>query len=87
MARTAGPAPGRRYRTIVYRYVAYDKNGQVAKGKLSATSEAAATELLGYSGYQIVNLRALSRRLDMERTFLGCGSDGSIPNGVRRIGR
>jgi len=32
---------------------------------LSATSEAAAIELLGYSGYQVVNLRQVTRRLNL----------------------
>ncbi|HEY32409.1 MAG TPA: type II secretion system F family protein [Dehalococcoidia bacterium] len=32
---------------------------------MSATSEAAAIELLGYSGYQVVNLRQVTRRLNL----------------------
>ncbi len=51
---------------MVYRYIAYDKNGQVTRGKLAATSEAAATELLGYSGYQVVRLQPV-RQLGLDK--------------------
>ncbi len=42
---------------MVYQYVAYSENGEVVKGKLSAASEEAATELLGYAGYRTVSLK------------------------------
>jgi type IV pilus assembly protein PilC len=42
---------------MVYQYLAYDKNREVIKGRLSAASEGAATALLDYAGYQVINLR------------------------------
>jgi len=42
---------------MVYQYVAYNENGEVVKGKLPAESEEAATELLGYAGYQAMSLK------------------------------
>ncbi|MBI3040711.1 MAG: type II secretion system F family protein [Chloroflexi bacterium] len=42
---------------MAYQYVAYNKRGEVVKGKLSAATEEAATELLGYAGYQPVSLK------------------------------
>jgi len=42
---------------IVYQYIAYNETREVVKGKLSATSEEAATELLSYAGYQAINLK------------------------------
>ncbi len=43
---------------MAYQYVAYNTKGEVVKGKLSAASDEAATELLGYAGYQTVSLKA-----------------------------
>ena len=40
-----------------YQYVAYNEKGGVVKGKVSAASEEAATELLGYAGYQTMSLK------------------------------
>ena len=42
---------------MVYQYVAYNPNKEVVKGRLSAASEEAATELLGYAGYQTISLK------------------------------
>lgn len=42
---------------MVYQYVAYNERGEIVKGKLSAASEEAATELLDFAGYQAVNLK------------------------------
>jgi len=42
---------------MVYQYVAYNEGGKVIKGKLSAASEEAATDLLSYAGYQAINLK------------------------------
>jgi type IV pilus assembly protein PilC len=41
-------------------YVAYTKARKVVKGKLSATDEGAAANLLSYSGYQVLSLKAKS---------------------------
>ena len=42
---------------MAYQYVAYNTKGEVVKGKLSATNDEAATELLTYVGYQVINLK------------------------------
>jgi len=42
---------------MVYKYIAYNESGELVKGKLSAASEEAATDLLDYVGYQVVNLK------------------------------
>ncbi len=42
---------------MAYQYVAYNAKGVVVKGKLSAATEEAATELLGYAGYQAISLK------------------------------
>lgn len=40
-----------------YAYVAYTEDRKLVKGKLSATGEEAAANLLSYGGYQVVNLK------------------------------
>ena len=40
-----------------YAYVAYTEDRRLVKGKLSATGEEAAANLLSYGGYQVVNLK------------------------------
>ncbi len=40
-----------------YTYIAYTKDKQLVKGKLSATNAEAASKLLSYGGYQLVNLK------------------------------
>jgi len=42
---------------MAYQYVAYNTKGEVVRGKLSATTEDEATELLGYAGYKAINLK------------------------------
>ncbi len=42
---------------MTYRYVAYDSKGKVVKGKLTATSEETATEVLGYANYKVISLK------------------------------
>ena len=42
---------------MVYQYVAYNEEGKVIKGRLSAASEAAAADLLSYAGYEAINLK------------------------------
>ena len=41
--------------------MACNETGEVVKGRLSATSEEAATELLGYAGYQAISLKSLAQ--------------------------
>jgi len=52
---------------MVYQYIAYDRNGEVVKGRLSATSEKTATELLGYAGYEVVNLKPSTPFLSLDK--------------------
>jgi len=42
-----------------YAYVAYTEDRKLVKGKLSATGEEAATNLLSYGGYQVVSLKQI----------------------------
>lgn len=50
-----------------YSYVAYTEDKRLIKGKLSATSEEAATNLLSYGGYQVVNLKRVIPFFNMEK--------------------
>jgi len=51
---------------MVYQYIAYGANREIVTGKLSATSEEAATDILGYSGYQVINLKPISSFLNFD---------------------
>jgi len=42
---------------MVYQYVAYNEKGEIVQGRLTAAGEEAATELLGYAGYQAIRLK------------------------------
>lgn len=42
---------------MTFKYVAYNANGEVVKGKLATTSEENANELLDYVGYRIITLQ------------------------------
>jgi len=50
-----------------YSYVAYTENRRLVKGKLAATSEEAATNLLSYGGYQVVTLKPIVPFFNMEK--------------------
>ena len=50
-----------------FAYVAYTEDKRLVKGKLSAATEEAATQLLGYGGYKVVSLREAVPFLDIER--------------------
>ena len=56
---------------MLYQYLAYNEGGQIVKGKLSAASEEAATELLGYAGYRAVNLKLSTPFLDVDKLTAG----------------
>jgi len=43
-----------------YQYIAYTEDKRLVKGKLSAASEEAATSVLNYGGYQVINLKAIT---------------------------
>ncbi|OGO41447.1 MAG: hypothetical protein A2137_00500 [Chloroflexi bacterium RBG_16_58_8] len=42
---------------MIYSYIACSESGEIVKGKLTATSEDAITEMLSYAGYRLINLR------------------------------
>lgn len=42
---------------MLYQYMACSESGEIVKGKLSAISEDAISEMLGYAGYRLINLR------------------------------
>lgn len=50
-----------------YQYVAYTEDKRLVKGRLSATSEEAAVNLLSYGGYQAVSLKAVTPFFNMEK--------------------
>ena len=50
-----------------YSYVAYTEDRRLVRGKLSATSEEAAADLLSYGGYQVVSLKSATPFIDKER--------------------
>jgi len=50
-----------------YQYVAYTEDKRLVKGRLSATSEEAAINLLSYGGYQAVSLKPITPFLNMEK--------------------
>jgi type IV pilus assembly protein PilC len=51
-----------------FTYVAYsEENKKLISGKVSATSEESATELLAYGGYRVLSLKAVSRLFNRER--------------------
>ncbi|TET68684.1 MAG: type II secretion system F family protein [Dehalococcoidia bacterium] len=52
---------------MVYQYVAYNEKGVVVKGKLPAADEEAATDLLGYAGYQAISLKPYVPFLNTEK--------------------
>ena len=56
-----------------YSYVAYNKDRKLVKGKLSASNEGAASNLLGSSGYQVLSLKAQSSFLNSEKLNMNLG--------------
>ena len=52
-----------------YQYVAYNTKGKVVKGKLSAATDEAATELLTYAGYQVINLKPYVPFFNMDKLY------------------
>jgi type IV pilus assembly protein PilC len=55
-------------------YVAYNKDRKLIKGKLSASNEGAASNLLGSSGYQVLSLKAQTSFLKSEKLNITLGS-------------
>ena len=50
-----------------YQYIAYTQDRKLVRGKLSATSEEAAVNLLSYGGYQVVSLKSFTPFFNMEK--------------------
>jgi len=50
-----------------FAYTAYTEDKRLVKGKVSAYSEEAATQLLGYGGYRVVSLKSVTRLIDKEK--------------------
>ena len=48
-------------------YTAYTEDKKLVKGKVSSTSEEAATELLSYGGYRVIRLKKVTPLLDKEK--------------------
>ncbi|HJX13447.1 MAG TPA: type II secretion system F family protein [Dehalococcoidales bacterium] len=42
---------------MMYQYIACSEAGEIVKGKLAATSEEAITDMLGFAGYRMINLK------------------------------
>jgi type IV pilus assembly protein PilC len=42
---------------MIYQYIACSESGEIVKGKLSAVGEEAISEMLGFAGYRLINLR------------------------------
>ncbi len=55
---------------MVYQYVAYNERGEIVKGKLSASGEEAAADLLSYAGYRLINLKSYTPFLSSDRLAL-----------------
>jgi len=50
-----------------FHYIAYTEDKRLVKGKLSATSEEAAINLLSYGNYQVVSLKSFTPFFNMEK--------------------
>ena len=50
-----------------FAYTAYTEDKRLVKGKVSAVSEEAATQLLGYGGYRVVSLKTKARFINKEK--------------------
>lgn len=50
-----------------FNYIAYTEDKRLVKGKLAATSEEAAVNLLSYGGYQVVSLKSFTPFFNMEK--------------------
>ena len=50
-----------------FAYTAYSEDKKLVKGKVSALSEQAATQLLGYGGYRVVSLKSVTPLINMEK--------------------
>lgn len=53
-----------------YAYIAYTKDRKLVRGKIAAKNEQEAASLLGYGGYQVVNLKASPAFFDFKKLSL-----------------
>jgi type IV pilus assembly protein PilC len=56
-----------------FSYVAYNKTRKLVKGKLSASDEGTASNLLGSSGFQVLSLKAQASFLSSEKLTMPLG--------------
>jgi type IV pilus assembly protein PilC len=52
---------------MVYQYIACNEQGEIVKGRLTAVSEEAVNDIMGYTGYRLINLKPYVPFLSMER--------------------
>ncbi len=52
---------------MIYQYVACSEAGDIVKGKLTASSEDAITDALGFAGYRLINLKPFIPFLSLEK--------------------
>jgi type IV pilus assembly protein PilC len=57
-----------------FSYVAYDKDRRLIKGKLNASNEGAAGNLLGSSGYQVLSLKGKTSFINSEKLNMTLGN-------------
>jgi type IV pilus assembly protein PilC len=57
-----------------FSYVAYNKDRKLVKGKLSASSDGVASNMLGSSGYQVLSLKAQTGPLNSEKLNMSLGN-------------
>jgi len=50
-----------------YAYTAYTEDKKLVKGKVSATTEEAASELLSYGGYRVISLKSVTPLINKEK--------------------
>jgi type IV pilus assembly protein PilC len=56
---------------MLYQYVACSESGEIVKGKLSAIGEEVISEMLGYAGYRVINLRPYTPFLSLGNLTAG----------------
>ena len=54
-----------------YAYTAYTEGKKLVKGRVSATTEEAASQLLSYGGYQVISLKAVRSLINTEKLMAG----------------
>jgi type IV pilus assembly protein PilC len=52
---------------MIYQYIACSESGDIVKGKLSATSEDAIADMLGFAGYRLINLKPYIPFMSLEK--------------------